>query len=178
MSVVESSYEECPLTPAELRVMELLMQGLSYEEIADALGRKTSTVRSQLNSAYHRLGVKASYQAVLECVRAGWLVWSEDDPSAALLMRTERVLRELVEAVAAGHEEEELTETQREYLGYLDNYLYARDDLARHSSRMRMDRALQTMLAEAHVAPADRRIPNDLIADLAATVDRVGPVAA
>jgi DNA-binding CsgD family transcriptional regulator len=178
MSAVESSYEECPLTPAELRVLELLMQGLSYEEIAEALGRKPSTIRSQLNSAYHRLGVRASYQAVLECVRAGWLVWSDDDPETALLIRTQKILRELVDAVNAGHEDEELTHAQRDYLRHLDEHLHARDDLSRHASRVRMDRSLREMLSEAHVIPETRRVPNDLIADLSAIFDRPGPIAA
>ena len=57
MSVSQPLSQECPLTPAELRVLELLMDGLNYEEIAQALGRATSTVRSQLHNAYRRLGV-------------------------------------------------------------------------------------------------------------------------
>lgn len=174
MSVVEQTYVECPLTPGELRVLELLKEGLSYQEIATALGRTTSTVRSHLNSAYHRLGVGTSYQAVLACVRAGWLAWGGDDLDRGALLRIESLLRELIEAVESHHEREELTATQRDYLEHLDAHLFAGDDHQRRAARGAMDLALGAMLREAQVDVAGGRGPAELVADLGAMVTRVG----
>jgi DNA-binding CsgD family transcriptional regulator len=146
MSAVEWQHEPCPLTPAELSALELLMQGLSYEQIADALGRKSSTIRSQLGSAYRRLGVRTSYQAVLQCVRAGWLTWAEDDPELAMLARIEALLQELLAAVEA---RTELTTVQRDYLERLDDYLRARGAPERGLSRRQMEQTLEAMLRDA-----------------------------
>jgi len=167
MSVAEWPYECCPLTPAELRALELLMQ---------ALGRKTSTVRSQLNSAYRRLGVRTSYQAVLQCVRAGWLAWSDDDPEIAVLIRIEALLRELVAAIDA---RDELTVAQRDYLDCLDEYLRARDHPGRGRSRAQMDQALRAMMRDARVTviPLHRPVAlvpdRDLEAEAAAVVTKL-----
>lgn len=163
MAVLARTHDPCPLTPAELRVLELLMQGLSYDEIALALDRRTSTIRSQLNSAYRRLGVRTSYQAVLQCVRAGWLVWSEDDPEIAILIRIEELLRRLVLAVEA---REELSAEQRAYLESLDEYLRARDPGMRDHSRARMEDSLRTMLARTGASAEPHVDRRDLIAEL------------
>jgi DNA-binding CsgD family transcriptional regulator len=163
--------EGCPLTPAELRVVALLMQGLSYEQIAARLGRKTSTIRSQLNSAYRHLGVRTSYQAVLECVRAGWLVWSDADPETAVLLRIEGLLRDLVEAVEAGLERQSLSGAQQDYLDRLEDYLRARDDPGRSASLAGMDQALRSML-HGEPAPGDEpgHAPPDPVADLGSVI--------
>lgn len=46
-----------PLTPAETRVHELLVQGLSDKEIAAALGRAVPTVKHQVSSILRKHGV-------------------------------------------------------------------------------------------------------------------------
>lgn len=45
------------LTPAEARVCELLLQGLSDKEIAAALGRALPTVKHQVSSILRKHGV-------------------------------------------------------------------------------------------------------------------------
>jgi DNA-binding CsgD family transcriptional regulator len=45
------------LTPAEARVAELVVQGLSNREVADELGLSKKTVDNTLASAYRRLGI-------------------------------------------------------------------------------------------------------------------------
>jgi len=171
MSNPERPRGECPLTPAELRAVELLMDGLSYEEIAEHLGRATSTIRSQLHSAYHRLGVTTSYQAVLECVRAGWLTWSQVDPETATLSRVEDLLRRLIDAVESRRDPDALTDAQRRYLDGLDAHLRARTDEQRHLSRARVDSALAAMLRDANVTMPRRPSPRDLVHELGSVVD-------
>lgn len=45
------------LTPAELEVVEALLEGASQREIARARGASTRTVANQLAHAYEKLGV-------------------------------------------------------------------------------------------------------------------------
>lgn len=164
---------ECPLTQGELRVLRLLMEGLTYEEIAASLNRSPSTVRSQLHSAYRRLGVATSYQAVLTCVREGWLTWDDGDPERAILMRIEDLFRHLVLAVESRQEREreQLTDSQRQYLAAFDRHLQARAPGERVASRAQMDTALVTMLDEAEVPVPTGRGDDDVISNLGELLD-------
>jgi len=172
MSTSHRSVGECPLTPAELRVLELLMEGQSYEQIAASVGRATSTVRTQLHTAYRRLGVTTSYQAVLECVRAGWLCWSDDDPQTAILLRVEGLLHRLIDAMALPLEHRALTDAQRDYLERLDEHLHAADAFQRGLTRARLDGALAAMLRDAQVSvSAHRGATRDLVDTLGLVVD-------
>ncbi|MEZ0230157.1 MAG: helix-turn-helix transcriptional regulator [Planctomycetota bacterium] len=62
------------LSPAEARVAEHAIRGLSNKEIARILGTSTATVRTQLLKAYRKLGVESrgllSYVACCESHRA------------------------------------------------------------------------------------------------------------
>lgn len=162
---------ECPLTRSELRVLDLLKDGLTYNEIAAAVDRATSTVRSQLHSAYRRLGVTTSHQAVLECVKSGWLAWDEGDPGQVTLMRIEDLFRHLVKAVEArrGRDHEQLTVAQRQYLQAFDDHLQAPSCEQQSTCRSAMDRALATMLTEAGVP--SRRRPRDVLDSLSELVN-------
>jgi LuxR family transcriptional regulator, maltose regulon positive regulatory protein len=55
------------LTPAELRVLRLLPSHLSYRQIADELIVSPNTVKTQVRSAYLKLGVSSRHEAVEIC---------------------------------------------------------------------------------------------------------------
>jgi LuxR family maltose regulon positive regulatory protein len=59
------------LTPAELRVLRLLPSHLSYRQIADQLIVSPNTVKTQIHSAYLKLGVSSRHEAVEACREAG-----------------------------------------------------------------------------------------------------------
>ena len=52
------------LTPAELRLISFLPTHLSLQEIADQLHLSRPTVKTQVASIYHKLGVKSRSEAV------------------------------------------------------------------------------------------------------------------
>lgn len=54
----------CVLTPAELKVAELVARGLSYKEIARQLQRSVSTVDHHLRSIREKLGVRSTARLV------------------------------------------------------------------------------------------------------------------
>lgn len=62
-----------PLTPRELLVMRKLAEGKLYKQIAQELGRSTSTVRTHLYNIYAKLEVYDRAQAVLLAVEQGWV---------------------------------------------------------------------------------------------------------
>lgn len=166
--------EPCPLTAAELRVMELLKDGRSYQEIASETGRATSTIRSQLHSAYHRLGVKSSYQAVLECMRYGWLTWSQSgDPIDAILLRIENLLRQLLSAADAHYHQEEnvLTPPQRSYLEAFDARVRAHTPSELADAQRAMDRAFSALVNQAAERQSDPRRQRHLTDRFLAVVD-------
>ena len=55
------------LTPAELRVLRLLPSHLSYRQIAAELIVSPNTVKTQVRSAYLKLGVSSRHEAVEIC---------------------------------------------------------------------------------------------------------------
>jgi LuxR family maltose regulon positive regulatory protein len=59
------------LSPAELRVLRLLSSHLSYRQIADQLIVSPNTVKTQIRSAYLKLGVSSRHEAVEACRDAG-----------------------------------------------------------------------------------------------------------
>jgi LuxR family maltose regulon positive regulatory protein len=59
------------LTPAELRVLRMLPSHLSYRQIADELIVSPNTVKTQVRSAYLKLGVSSRHAAVEACRAAG-----------------------------------------------------------------------------------------------------------
>lgn len=59
------------LTPAELRVLRMLPSHLSYRQIADELIVSPNTVKTQVRSAYLKLGVSSRHEAVEACREAG-----------------------------------------------------------------------------------------------------------
>jgi DNA-binding NarL/FixJ family response regulator len=61
------------LSEREERVLQLLAQGMSNREIADALFVSDRTVQSHLTRIFAKLGVSSRLEAVLTAVRRGWL---------------------------------------------------------------------------------------------------------
>src|SRR6266511_2502709 len=63
-----------PMTPRELEVLGLVAEGLRNREIAGRLGVSEQTIKNQLSSVLHKLGVPNRTHAVTYAVRHGWLV--------------------------------------------------------------------------------------------------------
>jgi len=61
------------LTPREMEVLKLLVQGKSDEEISELLVIGHSTVRFHLHQILRKLGVENRTQAVLAAIRQGWV---------------------------------------------------------------------------------------------------------
>ena len=65
--------ECCPLSAAELGVLQGLADGLTYEEIGVGQRITSSTVRSHMHNLYGKYGVPNGAQAVLLATERGWL---------------------------------------------------------------------------------------------------------
>jgi pimeloyl-ACP methyl ester carboxylesterase/DNA-binding CsgD family transcriptional regulator len=63
--------EASRLTPSEHQVLALLAEGLDNTAIADALGKSEKTVRNQVSSIFHKLGVKTRAEAIVTAREAG-----------------------------------------------------------------------------------------------------------
>lgn len=63
--------EVSDLTPRELEVLELLVEGLASKQIARRLGIAEKTVKAHLTNVYQRLGVSDRTQAALWAERHG-----------------------------------------------------------------------------------------------------------
>ncbi len=60
---------EQPLTPHELRIVRMLADGDSYQEIAERLGITVNTVRNYIRSIYDKLQVHTKSEAVSKALR-------------------------------------------------------------------------------------------------------------
>jgi hypothetical protein len=52
--------------------MQLLEEGLTYDAIAQSCDRSESTIRTQLQSAYRKIGAKRAPEAVVKMREADW----------------------------------------------------------------------------------------------------------
>ena len=57
-----------PLTEKELQVLQLLVQGNSYKEVAEAAGMSVDTVRTHIRHIYSKLHVRSMSQAVAKAI--------------------------------------------------------------------------------------------------------------
>jgi len=165
--------DACPLTPHELSAIRGLAGGMTYQQIAQATGRSHSTVRHQLHSAYGRLGVTGSLQAVIRCLKEGWATvddTSVDEPPATAgdLRAVSSALHRLAHAVRQD-QKRGLAATERAYLHAFDDLLYARDDDEIIAARAAMTQAFGPLLDQAGV-PRRRRPRRDLVERLVAEV--------
>jgi len=63
----------CPLSPRELEVLELLQRGLMVKEIADELGISDETVRTHKDNIKRKLNALNVAHAVAIAIHKGWL---------------------------------------------------------------------------------------------------------
>jgi DNA-binding NarL/FixJ family response regulator len=59
------------LTPRELEILDLLVAGCFFKEIADRLGISGETVRTHVNHVYRKLHVRSRTEAVVKYLRKG-----------------------------------------------------------------------------------------------------------
>lgn len=65
----ESTHED--LTPHEIRLLKLLVEGYRYEDVASQLGVSINTVRSHIKHIYGKLQVHSKSEAVAKALRSG-----------------------------------------------------------------------------------------------------------
>lgn len=61
------------LTPAELRILRLLVEGLTLKQIALEIGVSFETVKRHTRKVRHKTGAETLYQAIAVVVDRGWL---------------------------------------------------------------------------------------------------------
>ena len=61
------------LTPTEKKVLKLMVDGLSYEQIGEKLNKKVGTVKYHTSGIYRKLGVKNRQQAVKRAAQIEWM---------------------------------------------------------------------------------------------------------
>ena len=152
----------CPLTKHQLAAVEAVARGESQKQFAASTGRTRATVRSLLGAAYGRLGVDGAPQAVVECVRHGWLGIT---PSG---------VRQLNAPDPGLDGPEGVTARQAVYLEAFEQLLRAREpDEARASAKV-MDRALGQVFDEAEMTPRRDRRREAFFDRLIADMGRMG----
>jgi DNA-binding NarL/FixJ family response regulator len=62
-----------PLTTRELDIIHLIADGLSNHQISKHLNISDQTVKNHVTAILRKLGVTDRAQAVLICLRAGWI---------------------------------------------------------------------------------------------------------
>lgn len=62
-----------PLTPREMDVLELVVQGMSNREIAYELGISHQTVKNHMTAVFRKLGVSGRTEAAVYALRHGWI---------------------------------------------------------------------------------------------------------
>jgi DNA-binding NarL/FixJ family response regulator len=62
-----------PLSPREMEILELVIQGMSNREIAYSLGISHQTVKNHMTSILSKLGVADRTQAAVYALRHGWV---------------------------------------------------------------------------------------------------------
>ena len=60
-----------PLTPHEVRLLQLLADEHSFQSVAEVLGVSSNTVAFYMRSIYAKLGVHSKTQAVVMALRRG-----------------------------------------------------------------------------------------------------------
>ncbi|MBI4319316.1 MAG: response regulator transcription factor [Chloroflexi bacterium] len=66
------------LTSREMEILRLVAQGKSNLDIARQLGISPRTVKGHLVNTFDKIGVESRTEAVVKCIREGWLVTGND----------------------------------------------------------------------------------------------------
>lgn len=61
------------LTPHELRLLKMLVEGHSYKTAAAELGSSVNTIGTHMQSIYRKLQVHSKSEAVAKALRSGWV---------------------------------------------------------------------------------------------------------
>jgi len=67
----EAKSEGPRLTPREREALELIVKGLTYQEVAEALGISRHTATSHIRAIYRKLEVRSRSEAVYEAISQG-----------------------------------------------------------------------------------------------------------
>lgn len=120
---------DCPLSPRQRQVLELIAAGMEISEVAAALGVSASGVRSHLANVAQRAGTSSTLQSVLVSVRRGWISAPPLDQTDELVwrQRLERCLLSVIELLEQLVAAEAVVPSEwREYLAALDEHLATR----------------------------------------------------
>ena len=70
------------LSERELQVLQLGAEGLGNKQIASALSIGTRTVQTHWRNIFDKLGVYSRTEAIVHCLRKGWLTLDEEESGA------------------------------------------------------------------------------------------------
>ena len=69
----ETGGAECPISPREASILELVADGFSYREIGEALTIAERTVKNHMARSLEKLGARGRAHAVRMALQAGWI---------------------------------------------------------------------------------------------------------
>lgn len=64
---------DCPLSPAEMRVLIFLSNGMAHKDIAAELDRSEMTITSHVRSSFQKTGTFNRHGLVAMALRKGWI---------------------------------------------------------------------------------------------------------
>jgi DNA-binding NarL/FixJ family response regulator len=68
-------------TPRQRAILEQAAEGLTNQQIARAMGVSAGTIRAELSSLLHELGLRHRTQAVVHAISQGWIAAPQVEPS-------------------------------------------------------------------------------------------------
>jgi DNA-binding NarL/FixJ family response regulator len=71
-----------PLTPREMEILELVVQGMSNRKIAYNLGISHQTVKNHMTAILRKLGATGRTEAAVSALRRGWVPLRKDQGDA------------------------------------------------------------------------------------------------
>ena len=72
-----------PLTPREMEILELVVQGMSNRKIAYHLGISHQTVKNHMTSILRKLGATGRTEAAVSALRRGWVPLRKEQSDAS-----------------------------------------------------------------------------------------------